>query len=336
MWLLLVATAGVGLLAAAPWATPGLLASAVEAGRPKLVVIALLLLAGLCVVRPVRWPSLAVGVAAVLLHAAALRGVPAAPPAAEDEPVWRVVHANLGDGPDLGALAAWVGGLPAGDRPDAFGFQELRPGQPAELSILLPGYAPAWSLPRPDSRGGGLWLRGGVEAEGLVVEGVPSDAAGAASGLRLPADATRARPLARCTLRDGEPGGRPPLKLVLFSAARPSDAARSAARDAELGRLARLPREPGLATAWLGDFNAPPWSPPLRVAAAAAGMRLAIGGGLGGAPKTWPDGPLRWLGIPIDLGLVSAGVRASAALGPPIGSDHRPLVLTLTLTPPHR
>ena len=169
-----------------------------------------------------------------------------------------------------------------------------------------------------------------MEAKQLRARGVRSDA-DAAAGRWLDASAPEARPLVECTLRDGRRG---PLRLVLFSAARPSSADRYATRDAELERLAALPMPPALPRAWLGDFNAPPWSPALRGAAAAAGMRLASTGRFRAwPPRTWPDGPLLGLGVPIDVCLVSEGVAATAATGPSIGSDHRPLLATV-LPPP--
>ncbi len=320
--------AGLLLIAAtSPLWPPGLAAAAAEAGRPHLFVASLGLLAGLVFLRSGRRArtALVMGTLALVLHAAALRPVPAAAPANPNAPdAWRVMHANLGRSPDLDALGRWLAEQPTRDRPDAFSLQELRPGQAARIDAALPGYAAAWSLPRTDSRGGGLWLRAGVSAEAVRVRGVPSNASASIADRWLPPEDPAARPLAEFRL---DSAGRPPLGLVLFSAARPSNAGRFETRNAEVARLAAVDNGPSADAAmrvWLGDFNAPPWSPALRAAADAGSMRLARG-----TRPTWPDGPLRRLGVPVDLVLVDAGSSAGVTLGPAIGRDHRPVVAVL-------
>ena len=75
----------------------------------------------------------------------------------------------------------------------------------------------------------------------------------------------------------------------------------------------------------LGDFNATPWSASFR-RLMRAGLRRA---GTGLRP-TWPSrlGPF---GIPIDHVLLDGPIDArSVEVGPDVGSDHRPLLVTLT------
>ena len=82
-----------------------------------------------------------------------------------------------------------------------------------------------------------------------------------------------------------------------------------------------------------GDFNAPPASAPVRAwadagltdAHAAAGPRLSFG-------HTWPDGKLPFFvpGVRIDAVWSGGGlVPVSCVVGPPTGSDHRPVVADL-------
>lgn len=77
----------------------------------------------------------------------------------------------------------------------------------------------------------------------------------------------------------------------------------------------------------IGDFNTPPWSPELRrIADAAGAQRLSIG-----LSSTWMS-KLPGLGLPIDHAFVVGAVRGRARVGPPIGSDHFPLLIEVTET----
>jgi endonuclease/exonuclease/phosphatase (EEP) superfamily protein YafD len=80
-----------------------------------------------------------------------------------------------------------------------------------------------------------------------------------------------------------------------------------------------------------GDFNAVPWSQPLRGFAAATELRsIHRGYGLGG---TWPAG-VAALRLPIDNCLISEGLALlDRRLGPDVGSDHLPLIVELGLAP---
>jgi endonuclease/exonuclease/phosphatase (EEP) superfamily protein YafD len=100
----------------------------------------------------------------------------------------------------------------------------------------------------------------------------------------------------------------------------------AAARDSQLGLLAEhvsLINDPVLV---VGDLNATPWS---------AGMRLVTAKGLGfrafAAPwrPTWRAGSI--FAIPIDHALATAPLVVSRrSVGPDVGSDHRPLDISLS------
>ena len=82
-----------------------------------------------------------------------------------------------------------------------------------------------------------------------------------------------------------------------------------------------------------GDFNATPWTPPVRRLMAETGLRCAPGALAG----TYPAALLGrmvppWLAIPIDIVLAGGGAHAvSRRRGPAIGSDHWPVVIELIL-----
>ena len=82
-----------------------------------------------------------------------------------------------------------------------------------------------------------------------------------------------------------------------------------------------------------GDFNATPWTPPVRRLMAETGLRCAPGALAG----TYPAALLGrmvppWLAIPIDIVLAGGGAHAvGRRRGPAIGSDHWPVVIELIL-----
>ncbi|WP_178134107.1 endonuclease/exonuclease/phosphatase family protein [Vineibacter terrae] len=96
-------------------------------------------------------------------------------------------------------------------------------------------------------------------------------------------------------------------------------------RNAELEIVARLASDaPGPVVA-MGDFNATPWSAPMR--------RLVRGSPLRYADlmaTTWPTFLPGWLGIKIDHIMVGKGCAvAGYKVGPDVGSDHRPVAATI-------
>lgn len=99
-----------------------------------------------------------------------------------------------------------------------------------------------------------------------------------------------------------------------------------AARDRELDLIARLAREATGPVAALGDFNATPWSAPMRRLVRTSPLRYADL-----RATTWPTGLPRFLGIKIDHILLGNGCAVvDYKTGPMIGSDHLPVVATIS------
>jgi len=104
---------------------------------------------------------------------------------------------------------------------------------------------------------------------------------------------------------------------------------RMRARDAELeaiGRLAAAAPGPVIA---MGDFNAAPWSAPMRRLVRTSPLRypdLVV--------TTWPAFLPRWLGIKIDHIMLANGCTVvDYTVGPSVGSDHRPVVAAIHVEP---
>ncbi len=105
----------------------------------------------------------------------------------------------------------------------------------------------------------------------------------------------------------------------------PMGAALAAVRDAQIAALGNLAAQAPVPVIAAGDFNATPWSAPMR--------RLAERGiGLHGQPGAWRSTWMKGtpLGIPIDHVLTSAPLWVeSRQVGPDVGSDHRPVLATV-------
>ena len=106
----------------------------------------------------------------------------------------------------------------------------------------------------------------------------------------------------------------------------------SNARNAQLNELANeiVPQSPQHVVV-AGDLNTTVWSEALAPLIRRAGLRDAQRGH--GYLPTWAPPPLwRWLGIPIDHTLVSDNVTViDRSAGPRLGSDHWPVLTTLSL-----
>jgi endonuclease/exonuclease/phosphatase (EEP) superfamily protein YafD len=72
----------------------------------------------------------------------------------------------------------------------------------------------------------------------------------------------------------------------------------------------------------LGDFNATPWSRPMRRLVERTGLSLAAGSAQGSFPTGLPS----WLGLPIDLALARGRWHVRRHMSRRIGSDHWPVV----------
>jgi endonuclease/exonuclease/phosphatase (EEP) superfamily protein YafD len=82
----------------------------------------------------------------------------------------------------------------------------------------------------------------------------------------------------------------------------------------------------------LGDLNVTPWSPYFQELLAATGLRDSARGW--GLQPSWPTMSLL-LRVPIDHCLISPELHVTErTLGPDIGSDHFPLLVTLAVQRP--
>ncbi|MEM7576254.1 MAG: endonuclease/exonuclease/phosphatase family protein [Planctomycetota bacterium] len=109
--------------------------------------------------------------------------------------------------------------------------------------------------------------------------------------------------------------------------ARPRNRARLETQRAELQSLLDFARQHSEETMlWIGDFNATPWSSFVHDAYDQQSFRLAAGDSAWS--PTWPGGTRRYFGVPIDFALIRGGA-ATMRMGPPIGSDHRPIAVSV-------
>jgi len=123
--------------------------------------------------------------------------------------------------------------------------------------------------------------------------------------------------------------GAVPTTVVVAHPHPPVTRARAAARDAQLAAMGRRLAATDGPRLLLGDLNATPWSTPMVRLLERTGLEVA--GGPFGPRGTWPSW-LPVLRLPIDHVLHDAQVRiVRHELGPDVGSDHRPVVVDLTL-----
>lgn len=222
-------------------------------------------------------------------------------------PAVRLLHFNaLTSNPDKEAAVAWLAGAGA----DVVLVQEVDDAWVAALAGA-PGHAVVEAAPRADNFGMALLLR--QDAKDMLVRtwleepvpGIPAIAA------ELDAGGRRIAVLGLHTL--------PPVSRAYASR-----------RDAQLvaaAAWAQEQRAAGRAPVILGDLNASPFSAPLRRLLADAGLVDSERGF--GLQASWPV-DLPWLRIAIDHCLHDPSLVTTArALGPDLGSDHRPLRVDL-------
>jgi endonuclease/exonuclease/phosphatase (EEP) superfamily protein YafD len=186
--------------------------------------------------------------------------------------------------------------------PDIVGITELTPAWVRGLESALESYPERRLAPDDGAYGIGLFSR--VPLRGSRIEHVPSDG---------PPSVVATVPL-----------GRSQLDLVLTHVHTPFA---GEIHTRHLQALAERRQELGEQVAMCGDFNAVPWSQPVRELLERADLRSIHGRfGLSG---TWPAGA-GILRVPIDNCLVSEGVAVvGRRVGPHIGSDHLPLIVEL-------
>lgn len=112
----------------------------------------------------------------------------------------------------------------------------------------------------------------------------------------------------------------------------PTEKARAALRDAQLGFAGDWAAAREGAFFVVGDFNATPWSSPFRKLLAAAPLRNSqIGFGL---QPSFPSSSVFLMRVPIDHLVHSpALIVRDRQMGPALGSDHFPLLVDLELAP---
>ncbi len=133
----------------------------------------------------------------------------------------------------------------------------------------------------------------------------------------------RLRPAVEATLDVG--GER--VNVLAIHPLSPTSKRRAELRDEYLREVSLWARGRDGPVVIVGDFNATPWSSSFRRLKSSAGLRNSMSGH--GLQPTWPVG-LGPLMIPIDHALHSPDLAVvERRTGPSLGSDHRPLVLTL-------
>ncbi|MEO0563289.1 MAG: endonuclease/exonuclease/phosphatase family protein, partial [Chloroflexota bacterium] len=104
---------------------------------------------------------------------------------------------------------------------------------------------------------------------------------------------------------------------------------RAASRNAELATFASVAEASDEPVVLLGDFNASPWSAPMRDLQRTSGLRPAAYGH--GIRPTWQYLWLLW--APLDYVMVSDEASVGAYwTGPWLGSDHTPVLVDLWFT----
>ncbi len=120
-----------------------------------------------------------------------------------------------------------------------------------------------------------------------------------------------------------------PVSVLATHPLPPGDSENLILRDRQLAEIADWSSTSPVPVIVLGDLNCAPWSPAFR--------KLLKDGSLHdtgrGLNPTWPVKPW-WLRIPLDHCLASGPfVAVEHRIGPDIGSDHFPVLVTLTLPP---
>ena len=112
----------------------------------------------------------------------------------------------------------------------------------------------------------------------------------------------------------------------------PVSASKWASRNRQMEAVAHaIQRDPAPHVILLADLNTTVWSHAFRQLTASTGLRDAQAGR--GFRETWVRSGLpAWLGIPIDHTLISSRIRVlKREFGPRLGSDHRPIITTVSL-----
>jgi endonuclease/exonuclease/phosphatase (EEP) superfamily protein YafD len=275
--------------------------------RWQLVAAALaLLLASLVLRQPWMMVVACVTVAAVAAGCADERPASAhEPPASKcvDDPL-RVVTANAWfANADHAALVAWLSRSDA----DIIALQEITPQWALALETLARTYPFSKVIPREDPYGIALlsrWPIDAVQSMDFAGDGLPA------------------------LVANLDVHGRK-LQVIALHTRWPVLPELQVARDRALQQAAALALTQPEATILLGDLNLTPYAPAFARLVAESGLRDAFAGEAW--RPTWQAG--FWpLALPIDHVLVPRrGCVTGHEIGPDVGSDHRPLQVTLRL-----
>jgi endonuclease/exonuclease/phosphatase (EEP) superfamily protein YafD len=266
-----------------------------------------LLLASLVLRRPWMMVMACVTVAmqwlpGVLMSGRASAHEPAALTCSDDQ--LRVVTANAWfANADHAALVAWLGRSDA----DIIALQEITPQWVIALEQLAPSYPYRRVIPRDDPYGMALLSRWPIDDAQPVVfsgDGMPS------------------------LVANVDVHGRK-LRVIALHTRWPVTPGMQVARDRALQQAAALALTRPDATILLGDLNLTPYAPAFARLVSESGLRDAFAGEAW--RPTWQAG--FWpLALPIDHVLVPRGSCVTEhEIGPYVGSDHRPLQVTLRL-----
>lgn len=228
--------------------------------------------------------------------------VPTGAVAAPGRPSLRVVSFNVHDhNTDYDAVARYLAAADA----DVVVITEASATWIERVGAALPGYDEL-SEPRDDSFGIAAWSRRDLDRARIVTL---ADAGVPAVELEL------------------EIGGEPFAVLGVHTLP-PLSADYAARRDAMLDAIARWARRSRRHTVVIGDLNTTPWSASFHRLVSAGLINSQLGHGV---QPSWPGG-LVALAIPIDHCLHGPSLTATErSTGPFLGSDHRPLHVTLAV-----
>jgi endonuclease/exonuclease/phosphatase (EEP) superfamily protein YafD len=224
--------------------------------------------------------------------------------------VLKVMAANVHSGnDDHAAVVRWI----AAERPDVVLLTEITSDWLRDLAVLDSDYPHRQVMPDDAGNFGmGFWSKHEI-ASGVFELMKPADAIGMTDTPQL--DATIALP------------GGERVRLLGLHPLPPVRPSYAAARDTVLATVAgRIEADAATPTIVLGDLNATRYCAALRELAAVAGLKDAL-------PHVRTSWPNRWswpiMGIRIDHVLVDRHwIVQDARVGPDVGSDHWPLVVT--------
>jgi endonuclease/exonuclease/phosphatase (EEP) superfamily protein YafD len=271
--------------------------------RPHYMVTSLLVAMALLALRGWRMAVLAGAAAAINAAMIAPMWLPPATPVAG--PGLRLMSINLDVNNDRADLVTEV--VRAAD-PDVLILLEVNDRWERELASLQAAYPHGRVHARADGFGLALLARVPIEDLDVVYWGT-----GAIPSM-----------VGEVSTADGDS-----LCIVATHPVPPSGGEGSRRRNEHLAEMAEFVADVAGPVVVMGDLNVTPWSPYFRSLVDRAGLRRA---GRGIDP-TWPD-TFAAIGIPIDHCLHTAEVVViEHDVGGSVGSDHRPLLAEITVTP---